>query len=143
MAMMFPAKSILSIDGTFLSEHSRSPLSLEFDKIENANRTVSGRLRIYEIVNKHKLSVSWELLPSKAQYTIDGYAGGIELQSLYLAGGMKSVEIWTDSEAVQNSVTPTVAFDGRIDSFNYSIEKRNVGGIFYDYWNVSMSVEEF
>jgi coproporphyrinogen III oxidase len=143
MAMTFPARSILSLDGVFLSEHSRSPLTVEFEKIENANRTVNGRLRVYEIANKHKLNVDWEWIPSKSQYTVDGYAGGVELNSLYLLGGVKTVEIWTDSEAAKSSLAPTVSFDGRINSFNYSIEKRNVGGIFFDYWNISMSVEEF
>jgi hypothetical protein len=115
---------------------------VDFEKIENANRTANGRLRVYEVANKHTLSLSWELLPSQAEYTVDGYAGGLELLDMYRSGGYKNIEIWIDLSASKSLSTPAFSFDGRINSFNYSVEKRNIAGEFYDFWNVSMSVQE-
>ena len=140
--MTFPARALLRVDGYFLSEHSRQPLEVEFEPIEWAKRTVKGDLRFYEITKKHKLSTSWELLPSRKEYTIDGYLGGNELYALYLNGGEVRVEVWNDATAAKTEPFANIDFQGRISSFNFSIEKRNVGGVFYDFWNISLDIEE-
>lgn len=140
--MTFPAHSILRLNGDFISEHSRAPLQVDFDQIEQATRTVKGNLRIYQIAKKYKLSTSWELLPSRAAYTVDGYMGGNELAALFMSSGEIQVEVWNDAKSARTEIYPTVDFQGRISSFNYSIEKRNVGGVFYDFWNIDIELEE-
>ena len=142
MAMTFPAKSILQVGNSYTSEHSRSPLSVNFDQIEQANRTVTGRLRVYTVAKKHSLSVSWEYLPSIDAQTVDGKMGGNSLHSLYKTGGEVAVKVWTDASAAQAAVTPAISFQGHFTSFDFSVEKRNVGGVFYDFWNVALEIEE-
>jgi hypothetical protein len=115
---------------------------VDFDQIEQATRTVKGSLRIYQIAKKYKLSTSWELLPSRAAYTVDGYMGGNELAALFMTSGEIQVEVWNDAKSARTEIYPTVDFQGRISSFNYSIEKRNVGGVFYDFWNIDIELEE-
>jgi hypothetical protein len=139
---IFPAKSILSIDSIWTSEHSRSPLDVKTTIIENRNRTANGTLRAYHIANKHELSLSWEYLPSTSEYTVDGYAGGVELKQIFDDQRTKFVEIWTGLSAAKSNSAPALAFDAIITEFSYSVEKRNIGGQFYDFWNVSMSLEE-
>jgi len=139
---VFPAKSILKLNGDYASDHSRSPLSVSFEQIENANRTVKGDLRVYEIAKKHMLSTSWGLLPSRDEFTVDGYMGGLSLYNLYMRGGEIRVEVWTDREAEKIKPHATLDMRGRISAFNYEIVKRNLGGVFYDFWNVDIQLEE-
>jgi len=139
---VFPAKSILKLNGEYVSDHSRSPLSVSFEQIENANRTVKGDLRVYEIAKKHMLSTSWALLPSRDEFTVDGYMGGLSLYNLYMRGGEIRVEVWTDKEAEKIKPHATLDMRGRVKGFNYEIVKRNLGGVFYDFWNVDIELEE-
>jgi len=141
-SMVFKARSILRLDGDFISEHGRAPLSVSFNQIEQASRMAKGDLRVYQVAKKHKLSTSWELLPSRDAYTVDGYMGGTTLYSLYMNSGEIRVEIWTDAEAAKTERYATIDFQGRVSSFSYTIEKRNLGGIFYDFWNVNIEIEE-
>ena len=140
--MQFKAKAILMLDGDYTSDHSRSPLNVDYEQIESANRTVNGRMRVYEVAKKARVSVSWENLPSRSSLTVDGYMGGHALQDLYLKGGEIRVQIWDDSTAEPTVKNARMDFPGRISLFNYSVNKRNLGGIFYDFWDVSMEIEE-
>lgn len=142
MSLTFPARSILRVDGNFLSEHSRSPLDVSFEQIESAKRTVNGHMRVYEVAKKHTLDVSWKLLPSRSDLTVDGYMGGQEIYQLYMSGGSVKIEIWADKYASKEEPFPMLEFDGRFKEFDFSIVKRNVGNIFYDFWDISMTLEE-
>lgn len=141
-AIGLPARSILKVDGYTLSEHSRQPLEVDFEVIEFAKRTVSGQLRVYQTAKKLRLSTSWELLPSQTEFTLDGYLGAIDLINLYRNSGEVQVEVWTDAESAHSSAFATYDFPGRISEFNSSIAKRNVEGRNYDFWDISLSLEE-
>jgi hypothetical protein len=130
------------LDGEYVSDHSRSPLDVSYEKIENANRTVNGYLRVYEVANKAKLSLSWENLPSRSNLTVDGYMGGHDLDAIYLRGGEVRVQVWDDITAKKTEKTARLDFPGRISSFTYNVTKRNLGGTFYDFWDASMEIEE-
>ena len=140
--MLFPARSILTLNGDYVSDHSRSPLEVDYEPIENANRTVNGRMRIYEVSKKVSLSMSWENLPSRSNLTVDGFMGGIELEELYLHKKELRVQIWSDLAASKLVKTARLDFPGRIKVFNYSITKRNLGGTYYDFWDATMEIEE-
>ena len=89
-------------DFLILSDHNRSALDFNVQRIENRQRMVNGRMRSYWVADKRQLSVSWEMLPSRAyssdpnfnpttgaptstvdEYTVDGGAGGVELLDWY------------------------------------------------------------
>jgi hypothetical protein len=94
-------------DFLILSDHNRKTLEFSNLRIENRQRTINGRMRSYFVADKKSLSVSWDMLPSRAfnqdpnfgdtgtavggnsvvgslaQYTIDGGAGGNELLDWY------------------------------------------------------------
>lgn len=94
-----------------LSDHNRSEMQFRPERIENRRRMINGRMRSYHIADKQTMSVSWNLLPSRAysespnfnanavpsyyansfssfnkiddEYTADGGAGGIDLLDWY------------------------------------------------------------
>lgn len=91
-----------------LSDDNRESLDFKPIRIENRKRTINGKMRSYHIADKMTLSVSWQMLPSRAfpgkanfnlfgqvytnmgipgasdsQYTTDGGAGGVELLDWY------------------------------------------------------------
>lgn len=89
-------------DFLILSDHNRSPIDVSMLRIENRQRMINGRMRSYWVADKRQISVSWQMLPSRAyssdpnfnittgvptsvvdEYTVDGGAGGVELLDWY------------------------------------------------------------
>lgn len=98
-------------DFIILSDHNRSEISIETERIETRQRMINGGMRSYHIADKNKFSWSWEMIPSRAyaempiysasgglindnltsgrisrsnfQNTYDGGAGGVELLNWY------------------------------------------------------------
>ena len=90
-----------------LSDDNRSPLDFQVQRLEKRERMINGRMRSYHIADKLTLSVSWDMLPSRAfsklpafdangqqavdinnnklatDYTSDGGAGGMEILDWY------------------------------------------------------------
>lgn len=87
-----------------LSDHNRSDLSFNTERIEKKERTVNGRMRSYHVADKLKIDFSWTDLPSRGyyryadfnsdgespfknnnnmEYTVDGGAGGVEILNWY------------------------------------------------------------
>ena len=82
-----------------LSDHNRSEISFNTERIENRQRTINGRMRSYYIADKLNISFSWNNLPSRShalvsdfnsvgvsplknstsEYTADGGEGGWKL----------------------------------------------------------------
>jgi len=95
-----------------LSDHNRSEISFNSERIEKRERTINGRMRSYHIADKLIINVSWNMLPSRGhkylpkfnangeslsprqvnnegapividEYTADGGAGGVEILDWY------------------------------------------------------------
>jgi hypothetical protein len=87
-----------------LSDHNRDELKFDFQRIEQRQRMINGRMRSFHVADKLQLNVSWDMLPSRGfaykakfnefgkatspvdtndRYTVDGGAGGVELLSWY------------------------------------------------------------
>ena len=60
-------------DFIVISDHNRSPISMDMQRIESRSRMVSGNMRSYYTDDKVVINTSWNLLPSRA------YQTGIEL----------------------------------------------------------------
>ena len=87
--------------------------------------------------------MNWELLPSRSPLTVDGYWGGMELEEFYAVGPFVfEVSIYTDQEADRTRYAPTYEFQGKWTNWSQTIVKRNVEGAYYDFWNISASIEE-
>jgi hypothetical protein len=148
-----------------LTDDNRSPLDFSDERIEKRERMINGRMRSYHIADKMRLSTSWSMIPSRSHsdlpnfdtttgkslaksYTTDGGAGGADILEWYDAhkgsfwvflaydrkGIYKGQEDPYDHLQQYNQIIEMF-----ISSFTYSVEKR---GPNFDYWNVSVTLDE-
>jgi hypothetical protein len=172
-----------SADGSgeflILSDDNRSPIAFSTTRLEKRERMINGRMRSYHIADKLQITVSWDMLPSRAhdtyakfssegnadlvktvsrtnplEFTTDGGAGGVEILDWYNNHkGSFWVYLAYDKYTNFENVTGT-AIDERFNNinkynevvevffsdFSYSVVKRS--GLNFDFWNVSLTLEE-
>jgi len=154
------------VDFIVTSDHNRSPLSLDMQRIESRTRMVSGNMRSYHTADKSNLSVSWSQLPSRAyanqvtfqnngtyspdygcEYTADCGAGGVDLLTWYTEtiGPMwvfLAYDRYDNNAVAPDPFAHNYQYVDRkqmfFSSFNYTVAKRGI----YDMWDVSVSLEE-
>lgn len=115
-----------------ISDHNRSSLSIEVERIERKNRMANGSMRKFVIADKRTFSCSWEMLPKSAAKTVDGFWGGSEIENFYnTTPGSFTLTL---ANADNSTSTYTVMFS----DFSREIVKR--GSV--DFWNISVSMEE-
>ena len=148
-----------------LTDDNRSPLDFSDERIEKRERMINGRMRSYHTADKMKISTGWNMIPSRSHsnvpsfniatgksphtsYTTDGGAGGADMLEWYdghkgsfwvfLAYDRKGIFKGTEApyDHLQQYNQLVEMF---ISSFSYSVEKR---GANFDYWNVSVTLEE-
>jgi hypothetical protein len=152
-----------------LTDHNRSPINVSPIRIEKRERTINGKMRSYHIADKLSFDISWKDLPSRAfstksnfqedgspsvvtdksQYIVDGGAGGVELLRWYethpgpfwmfLAYDKYSQFEGASSTQYQNMGYYNQLVQVYIADFQYTISKR---GKLYDFWDVSVKLEE-
>jgi hypothetical protein len=152
-----------------LSDHNRSEMSFNSERIEKRERTINGRMRSYHIADKLTMSVSWNNLPSRAyldvadfnasgvsprknttgEYTSDGGAGGMEILDWYenhkgpfwmFLAYDKYKNFGDNDSAFVNLGKYNQIIQVYFSDFNYSVVKR--GGSNHDLWNISVMLEE-
>ena len=155
MSMYLPRGSALSIEakdilatpaGTTkiwnkITEHNRSPIELNIQRIEKSVRTSNGTLRKNFTADKRSFSMSWDMLPSYRDLTVDGGWGAEDLRQFYLSDdGKKTFNIRinlakTGSDQSSSGYEPyTVSLSG----FSCTLVKRGL----QPHWNVSLSMDE-
>lgn len=131
----------------YVSDHGRSELDVTHDLVEDFNRTLSGTMRGHHQATKRKFNLSWDLLPADKEGTVDGYWGGNDLLDIYRANvGSFNIEVYTRESARKTSDGPDQRARVRIESFSYSIVKRNfhieATNKITDLWKVDLTLEE-
>ena len=163
----------------FITDDNRKPLDFSEERIEKRERMINGRMRSYHIADKLDISLSWEMLPSRAydtvanfnvdgnadlqiiptrtkplEFTTDGGAGGVELLNwyenhkgsfwVYLSydkyTNFEDTANTTDDERFKNINKYNEIIEVFFSDFNYSVVKRS--GLNFDFWNVSLTLEE-
>jgi hypothetical protein len=154
-----------------LSDDNRSSLEFKPTRIETRKRMVNGRMRSYHVADKLTISTSWDMLPSRSyhlrpdfsqqdgkseyynnrslEYTTDGGAGGVDILDwyenhkgpfwVYLAYDKHSV-FGDTNDAYSKLAQYNQIIEMYITDFSYSVVKR--GGANYDFWNISVTLEE-
>lgn len=138
-----------------VSDHNRSPLSEDIERIENKQRMVDGTLRRYSIVKKRTWSCSWDLLPSVnvdgGLKTADGGIGGVEMENIahninnpfrliLRKGAARGVNVPQVAEsALPYTDENFYIVNVMISDFSKEIIKR---GPKSDLWNVNLTLEE-
>lgn len=83
MPRTFLKDAIMKWDNNRITDHNRSELSVDVDRIETANRMANGTRRAYVVADKRTFSTSWNNLPSSRSYTVDGFWGGDDIENWY------------------------------------------------------------
>jgi hypothetical protein len=155
-----------------LSDDNRSEIDFRPVRIEKRERMINGRMRSYHIADKLDISVSWNMLPSRAydsfadfdangkanmqptisrpnplEFTTDGGAGGVELLDWY-ENHKGSFWVYLAYDKYTNFEDDTFKNVNKYNEivevffsdFNYSVVKRS--GLNFDFWNVSLTLEE-
>lgn len=154
-----------------LSDDNREPIDFSIERIEKRERMINGRMRSYHIADKLTIATSWQMLPSRsygsvpdfdatgatslagnrsAEFTTDGGAGGVAMLDwyknhqgsfwVYLAYDNYS-NFGSDDAALANNLNRyNEVVEVFFSDFKYSVQKR--GGSNYDFWNISVTLEE-
>lgn len=123
------ANNIAPNSDTFhsITEHSRAPVAISTERIENSKRMANGTMRKYVVADKRTWTASWSEVPNSSSFTVDGKEGGQFMQDFYTsAKGAFSFKL--------QSVTYVVMFK----EFSKTIVKRGV----YDGYDISVTIEE-
>ena len=150
--LVLPVGSILFIDTgtdpvvptwTKLSEHNRSPVSFDIERIQKTQRMSNGTLRKIHIADKKQIATSWTALPTYSSMTVDGGYGAADIRAFYLDKGKNTFKVKISYNAVtERDEILTVSFA----SCNFSLSKRNVRSSVsstpQELWDVSLSLEE-
>ena len=153
-----------------LSDDNRASINMNIERIEQRERTINGRMRSYHIADKLSIETSWSMLPSRAyssvadfleadgvspykstsaEFTTDGGAGGVELLDWY-NNHQGSFWVYLAYDNYKNFGDGSAAFNNMnkyneivevfFSNFKYSVERR--GTTTFDFWNISLSLEE-
>lgn len=151
MTLTLPVGSILYLDTSNtdtptwvkLSEHNRSPVSLDTQRIERSQRMANGSLRKIFVADKKSVSTSWTMLPSYSTMTVDSGYGAVDLKSFYHGKGTGSFKIKISYNGVSGR---DEIFTAVFTSCNFTVVKRNVknntSDVAQEFWDVSISLEE-
>lgn len=130
--LRFPKNALMEWNGNKVTDHNRSELSVDVERIETTKRMANGTLRKYVVADKRKFSVSWEDLPHSKDWTVDGFWGGKEIESFHGANAGQFVLRVTNGDGTVE--TFNVTFTG----FSKNLSKRGL----YDLWQVDVQMEE-
>ena len=124
-----------------VTEHNRSPLEINVERIESITRTSNGTLRKNHIADKRSFSVSWEMLPSYRDLTVDGGWGAEDLRQFYLSDDGKKTFNIRINLAKTGSDQSSSGYESYTVSFSncsFSVLKRGL----QPHWSVSLTMDE-
>lgn len=129
---VFFKPSLMQWSGSSITDHNRSELGIDTERIEEKQRMIDATLRKYVVADKRTFSVSWENVPQSAGFTVDGFWGKNEMEDFYSATPGSFVLRLRFGDSTTEEIL--VMFS----KFTASISKRGA----YDFWNVSVEFEE-
>jgi hypothetical protein len=146
-------------DFIILSDHNRGEIAIGSNRIENRKRMINGAMRSYHIADKLNISWDWDMLPSRSyngpiipkinEYTADGGAGGVDIVkwhkenpgSFYM---FMAYDRHDKFEGISDPFDHLREYNDVVEvyfsSFSFNIVKR--GGSNFDFWNISVALEE-
>lgn len=81
----FIKPAAIELDGTFLTDHNRSEISINNQRLVNDIRTQFGDLRRYFRADKKSFTVSWSMIPQSFEYTVDANLGAEDMKDFFEA----------------------------------------------------------
>ncbi len=124
-----------------LSEHNRSEIAMDVERIEQSQRMANGSLRKFFVADKKRFGVSWSMLPGTRLYTVDNQWGALDLIEFYNSSeGQSTFDIrlnFAKSGTSQES-SGYEPYTVSCTSFNATLVKRGQ----VPFYNISMSMEQ-
>jgi hypothetical protein len=124
-----------------VSEHNRSEFSVGTNRIKQSSRMANGTLREFIVADKKIFSLSWSMLPSYRNETVDGAWGAEDLKTFYESlAGKKSfrIKVNTSTSASAAELSTDNIYTVVFTEFNCTLYKRGI----QPYWSVSCSLEQ-
>lgn len=130
--MKFVKPRLMRWNGSAITDHNRSELQIDFDHLENRKRMADGTMRKQLIANKHKFSLTWDMVPHTSTYTVDKYFGANDMETFWKTNqGAFSLELTFGS-------SPVETYQVMFADFSKTLQKRGA----FDFYHVSISMEE-
>lgn len=137
-----------------VSEHNRQPISITHNRVQKVQRMSNGTLRKFFVAEKREFSLSWNMLPTFSNMTVDGGWGKQDIMSFY--EGSKGQQTFKIKIVYgKDQTTPTLNREEIITvsftSCSFELAKRNVKDWnvatqsltpAQEFWNISLSMEE-
>lgn len=79
----FVKPAAIEIDGEFLTDHNRSEITINNQRIVTDIRTQFGELRRYYRADKKSFNVTWTMIPQNFEYTVDANLGAEDMRDLF------------------------------------------------------------
>ncbi len=130
--MIFAKAAALKFASNYVTDHNRSDLGIDWERIEKVNRMANGTMRKYVIADKRTFSSSWDNVPHSATFTVDGKWGANEMKTFYLATPGAFTLPVTHGDA------PTQTVQVMFSKFDCQLSKRGR----YDMYSVSLTLVE-
>lgn len=129
----YPIDALMQFNGNRISDHNRTPISVDYEELKNQKRMVDGTLRKYLVARKKNFSVSWTDLFRDDATVADGFWAANSLKTFYdNTPGEFTLTITYGNGEVENYLV-------MIDSFSFVLSKRTAQRDFYD---ISISLVE-
>lgn len=122
-----------------LTDHSRSPLAVDYELIETSSRMANGTMRKYVIDKKRSFSCAWPMLPTINSMIVDGLSNANTMKKFYElnSNNLMTLSLFHARNG-GSSMTPET-YNVFWQSFDYEIVKRYRN---FDYWDVSVDFLE-
>lgn len=124
-----------------LSEHNRSEISMDVERIQQSQRMSNGTLRKFFVADKKRFSVSWSMLPGTRGYTVDGQWGALDLIEFYKSSEGQStfdIRINFAKDGTNQESSGYEPYTVSCTSFNATLIKRGE----VPFYNISMTMEQ-
>ena len=122
-----------------LSDHSRSPLGVSYEIIQNTQRMADGTMRKSVIAKKRSFECSWEMLPTTSTMIVDANADAAKMKAYYELYCFSPLTL-TLRYKRNNAETPVdETYQVYWTQFNFDVIKRYKN---FDYWNISSEFTE-
>jgi hypothetical protein len=121
-----------------ITDHNRSGLSVDVERIETAKRMANGTMRKYVVADKRTFSCSWEMLPNSSAFTIDGFAGADEIENFYNLNKGAFTLTLTYKRTAGELNHPDESFNVMFTDFSKKLDKRGK----FDFYDVDVTMEE-
>lgn len=125
---------------TKISDHGRSPLSINIERFESKQRMANATLRKYTIAKKRTFSCSWENLPDRATTFLANGMPGNWMEDFHdRVDGPFKMRLRAGSDVGKTNPTTAKVFTVVITDFSKDTIKR---GPAFDLVNMDITLEE-